>query len=664
MLNVISEPQSHRSISARPIWIVVILSVLWAGAMAFDLVPVLRGGYGWQWDHRAPDDLARLIPFLLTLTVYLFAAWRLVRRWRAGLFLTWAVAGSVALTLVGIFVRGDPLFELYGRTVAAEPTGWHRAAASIEDLDATLRDWPNFMQEAKSYSMHMRLSPPGIVLIYYAASQVLQDMPAVAEWLARPLRTAQCRSRRLMSYSHGELASAWLGILMPLWGGLTSLALYWLGRYFYSEQTARWSTIWWPLVPGLLSFAATPNTVYPLFAVVVIALLVKSLNEDKQAWALASGVVMSGLTFLNLSVLPLIFMALLLVFGAYLAKIGWLQARRVTRVLWRRPLITSFWFVLGLSVFWVAYLLPSGVSPWSLFEVMLSEHTELDRPYLPWLFLHANDIFMFVGLPLALLAAVNAWRVVKAMRSLSPVSIGDMLILITFVTLIVLDLSGILRGESGRVLMFMYPFLLLSAAEALQHLGVEHRQRSGRLVTGIQGLMALVLIAFVPAVMSGLHPSPSAPPDSKQDPPRSSTSIDAIFDGVLHLRAFSGEIQTRRAANGREHPALALWLRWESSGQTDTQYQMSLLPVAPNGEVAASATVEDPFGGEYPTTCWLPSDGPIEQYMEVPLFADGGEGDWWISLALFDNRTGNRADVTLPDGSHDDQVGIGPFRSK
>ncbi|MGH2592566.1 MAG: hypothetical protein ACRDGG_03550, partial [Anaerolineae bacterium] len=60
--------------------------------------------------------------------------------------------------------------------------------------------------------------------------------------------------------------------------------------------------------------------------------------------------------------------------------------------------------------------------------------------------------------------------------------------------------------------------------------------------------------------------------------------------------------------------------------------------------------------------CWLPESGLIRERVEVPLFEGGGEGEWWISLSLVDGDTRQRLGVVTPDGSHSDQVGLGPFR--
>jgi len=286
-------------------WI-VLASGLWALGLAADVLPILRGDFGWRWPYEAPKEPGRLLPLLLALLLYLVGAWWLRRRTRALPLVSWSVLGGVVLTIAGLYVRSDPLFELYAGTVDPGAAGWHYAAARIEDTDATLRDWPAYMVKAYSYSAHVRLSPPGQVMIYHAANQVFAGWPAVADRLGMPLRAAQCHNLRLMTFSNAELASAWLGMLMPVWGALTVVPLYRLGHRLFGDEATRWSVIWWPLTPAVLMFAPAPNTFYPFLAVMTVALLVKGVVERRMIWVLMAGCVMSCLTFLTLSVLPLL----------------------------------------------------------------------------------------------------------------------------------------------------------------------------------------------------------------------------------------------------------------------------------------------------------------------------------------------------------------------
>lgn len=320
----------------------------------------------------------------------------------------------------------------------------------------------------------------------------------------------------------------------------------------------------------------------------------------------------------------------------------------------------SFWFGLGLASVWIIFYAIYGVTIISIFEVVFSEHLSLERPYLPWLFLHINDFFMFTGWPLSLLAVVGVWRVGQKLGTRAQPTDGDILTLTVFATLIIFDLSGTLRGETGRILLLLSPFILLVAAHMLRGESRQLETIFGWSLTIVQAVMVLVLLAFLRVVDSGLSEVPATAPIQMTDPQSPAIINSAVFGDVFRLNAFTGHVETHRDSNGVRQSTLVLWLDWESSGQVDVPYFVSLLPVAPDGRVAAAATLVQPFDGAYPTTCWLPESGAIRDQLEVPLFEVAG-GDWWLSLSLIDGQTGETLDVITPDGARDHQVGIGPF---
>jgi len=314
----------------------------------------------------------------------------------------------------------------------------------------------------------------------------------------------------------------------------------------------------------------------------------------------------------------------------------------------------------GLSVVWLVYQAIYGVSFISIFRTMAGQHLAGDRPYLPWLFLHLNDVFMFIGWPLALLAGTAMIRTWRQARRQSTLSLGALLVGATALTLLVTDVSGILRGESGRVLLFLSPFVLLSAASACEARNSMTEHHPGWLLTAAQGAIVWVMIAFLPVNLSGVSQPPIASPPV-QNPPNVSLPSGAVFGGVFRLNAFSGLVETRSDIPGRLQPTLVLWLDWQSSGQARVPYYLALIPVAPNQDAAVQATLKQPFDGQFPATCWRPGSGLIRDRVEVPLFEGGGAGDWWVSLSLVNGDTGEKLRVVATDGNGDDQVGLGPF---
>jgi hypothetical protein len=641
-----------RHLLSRPIVWITGLSLLWAVLIAFNLAPDLRGSFGWQWPYEPVLDLRRIAPLILGVLLYIPVALRLLRGRSSVPLLLWTMLGGIGLSLAASYVREDVFFRFYTITVSGVASGYHTTAMLITDLGETLRRWPEFTWATREFSSHVVLSPPGMVLAYYAASAFLAGVPALAAALAAPLRLLQCGDMALMSLTNARLASAWLGILVPLWGSLTVLALYRLGRYAFGVEPARWAVLWWPLVPSLLIFAPLPYTFFALPSMIMIGLLLVGLCRNRPLWVAAAGVVMSALTFLSFALLPLVVLAGLLALGIY-----WTKARSPAgRQPWHWPLRMGLWFALGLASVWVVFGAVSGLAPWELLRAGTRDHLALERPYGPWLVLHLNDFFMFTGWPLVLMAGAGVWRSARRLARGAAPAVQDVVILSAALTLLLLDLSGTMRGESGRILLYFSPLILLGAAGAL-----DRDRASGRLLTVLQGLVLVVMVVCMSVLSSGLSPAPSAPPVGAAPAELSFAPNGAVFDGAARLNGFAGRVEMQPGGDGRERAVLRLWLKWEPVGRMDAPYYLSLIPVAPGGQAAPAATLLQPFRQAYPTTCWKPGDGEMQDRVEVPL-PTAEQGDWWVSLALVDGQTGRAASVSNPDGSTDRQVGIGPFR--
>jgi hypothetical protein len=260
-----------------------------------------------------------------------------------------------------------------------------------------------------------------------------------------------------------------------------------------------------------------------------------------------------------------------------------------------------------------------------------------------------------------LLAGLGIWKIWRKWRGNEPLKTSDLFVLAATFAFIILILSGTLRGETGRILLYISPFLILVAALSLVNKAVPTTNRTALWLTLTQAALIVIMAAFLRVGGSAfnIHP-PLQPPVLVQEP---STAVPngATFAQALHLKSFAGQIEHIPDQNGENRPAITLWLQWDSSGQVDIPYWLGLIPVAPDGDAAMAATLVRPFDGAIPATCWLPRAGSFWQQVHAPLFRDDPSGDWWVSLSLIDVETGQKAAVLAPDGSLNDQVGLGPF---
>lgn len=639
----------------RAIVAIIAACALWAVALAFDLVPQLRGDYGWRWPYESPQAPERLLPLSVILLIFISGGGWLIRQKRAAGILLWALVGSVALALASIYVTEPNVrYELYTRTISGGTTGWHYASTDMDDLGQTLHRWPEFMGEYEGRSSHVSTSPPGMPLLYYTTAQLFDKNETLANRLGRQLRAEQCQNDRVVGYSlypgysNAELASAWLGMLMPLWGALTVFPLYWLGRKVYSDRAARWGVLWWAMVPSALMFTPNPTPLYALLGLVVIGLVVEGLRRNQGRWMVAAGIVMSLATFLHFTSLPIIFLAGLFTLGFY-----WLHRDRHPK---QWPLAMGVYFGVGVTLLWSIFYGVSQIMPWDILQQSFDEHLSLDRPYLPWLFLHVNDFLMFTGWPVALLAGGGLWQIVKRLRLREKLTESTLLTLCAALTVLVMDISGTTQGESGRIWLLMSPFVLLAAADYLASWQESSKaDGAGLAITAMQGILLVVMVAFLRVISSGLDKPPDQPPQVVEISPTPTIQNGSVFGNAVELVSFSGEVETTA-------PVLRLWVHWKSREQLDTPYYVAFIPVAPNGQSAPEATVVQPFEGKFPVTCWIRNSDLMQDFYEIRLFDADVSGDWWVSMSLVNGRTGEKLPVELADGQRDTQIGLGPFR--
>ena len=656
---------------------IIAITLIFVAVLALDLYPGLRGGAGWQWPYAAPSDLIPVAALALGLAMYVGLSLALRGRSVRGL-LIWAVIGGTLLAYLVVGVHGDPFYLLFTRTVSPVQTGASALQARImsgEGVLPTLQRWPQVMDEALGQNLiHFTTSPPGQVLLHQAAADVF-DSPAfsgLSSSLSRPLRAFQCTDVDVMRYTNGEIVSAaFFAYLMPLFAALTVVPLYLIARDLSGDRSRAASlSAWWPLIPATLLFAPTWNTLYPLLCVLAFWLLLRAVITRRLIWATVSGLVMFAATFLNFSVLPFFLLAGLFTLGWHLRKdfttesteehredsdlnnlqpvegsvlaspFQWALNLSAGRFNVWRAAIVGLSFALGLFLPWLIYALITGVSPLEILGRTFGAHGELvQRDYLPWLILHPYDVLLFTGLPAALLAI---WGVVRVIRSHRLDSVG-VFTLSMALTVLLVNLAGIVQGENARILIFYMPFLLLAG------LSVRRAEpRADAPLFAAQAVILLAMAAVLPVVPLDMDPVPSGPRTDiggLGDVPW--TDDSAAFDSA----AYAGEFTLNRYRWVGDPSRQAITFEFEFGGvqPSERPYQLELVARADTdmGEI-----VSEPFrwwaqGEEYPPSCWRDGE-TIRDTVVMPLPPVPHPVEWDVILRAVDERTG---DVMLtPDG--------------
>lgn len=394
------------------------------------------------------------------------------------------------------------------------------------------------------------------------------------------------------------------------------------------------AVLWWPLVPALAMFAPTWNTLYPLFSLWAFWLLLAGLErEHGTIWFVASGLVTGLLTFANFSLIPLI--AFL---GIYtLLHQGWNEKSG-----WGRAITIGIWLGVGVALPWLVYEIVTGLTPFILLQVAMNSHLALDRPYVPWLWLHFWEWALFTGVPLIALWLLGMGRDSKFILTTA-----------LLLTMILLLLSGTARGETGRVWLFFSPFVLIAAGQTLTTNSVskavsESLPAAWLTVAASQGAIMVALAIAWPVINApDLHPRPVPPGGLGTTQP-----MNAIFADSFLLGSWDAAVGDN---------SITLRLDWQGTAPMTTPYWFSALLVAPDGTPVPESIVWQPLETHYPTTCWEANEW-VGDTISIPLPENAPAGEWWISLAAFADteRPEERLPVTLADGTQDTQIGLGP----
>ncbi|NPV68448.1 MAG: hypothetical protein HPY64_14995 [Anaerolineae bacterium] len=605
-----------------------------------DISPYVRGGFGWRWPF-APVPLGKALALFGVLGAYAGGAYVLVHRVRqTAPVLAWAFLGAVLIPGAVIGLRHDDvIFELLSRTLSSLTTGPHHAAAELDWSTDPLRRWPAVMASFVGRNNHMSTSPPGAILFYAMLNALFRELPGVAGQLQQALLPYFCDNPMLLQYAPEEWASALFGTLMPLWAALAVFPLYSSTRRLSTPEQGRWAAIWWPLVPAVSLFAASPNTFYPLLTLLAFDLITRWCCSEHGAYRFGLAGLITGLgTFAYAAFAPVPVMLGLYVVLDLVRKYGW----NLLRVL-RAGLPLAAWLVAGFGLPWLIFWLASDLTPLDILAASMTQHIPLERPYLPWVWLHLQDWVLFTGVPLIALWLAGTFHPAKEPEARAIGNVG----LVMLIAILIIDLSGISRGETGRVWLLYTPFVLIAAADGLHRLAGERRQAAAwGVIAACQVALLVAPAAMWDTMISDLGPPPT-PPGSLQ----ATQPADAHFGDLFTLTGWDATA---------EDGAIVLRLDWQAARRTTTPYTFSATLVGPDGIPTPEVITWQPLDARYPTTCWAPGE-QVGDAIRLPLPEDAAPGEWRIRLTAFaDDTPEEPLPVTTADGRQAAELELGP----
>lgn len=607
-------------------------------AVVFDWLPVLRGNDEWRWPLRGPESPARLLLPIAALGLYVFLGARWLRGFEREMisrryerWFLWFVTLAAPLLQFSLAfaVSRTPLLEFFGPTVSIHNSGYFTTAVSTPDLNSLLANFPAVMSQLP---IHVQSHPPGAVIAQWLSWQGFQALPALADAIAMPLRTLQCHNPGLMALDNAQIASASLGMLLPLLGGLAVWPLYAFARRVSNARVAAITVLLFPVLPLFAMWMSQWDQVYPLL--LFLGLYWAHTGLEKNSWRriFAAGVPLSIASFFSVG--NLVLMAITALYGAAWL---WFQHNALRHSI-ARALRFAIVYAAGCVSIWLLYGLFYRVNPLNVISIgsrLAYESTTGNRTYGVWLLGNPIDFVVFLGFPIAILLIYNLIKRTPFPRSLLPITIA------TLGALILLWLSGLVRGEVGRLWMYFGPLLVLIAVgwsesgdSSVRGLPVGlvtlHSSRLAFYVLVLSLLAAQLLIMNTRWLVNDSFLDEPPERSVVMTPPRMSFTTSAEFADQIALRGYD--------ARSTAH-AVEVNLLWQALAQPPHAYTVFAHVIDANGRPVGQQD-HMPAHDQLPTSCWLPGEY-ISDPSSIPLAADA-RGPLKVEVGLYRGDTGVR----------------------
>lgn len=614
---------------SRRVWLFIGIVVLaYSIGLAFDLSPYLRGAEEWRWPLAAIPRWDQVWPIGLALIlIAAFIIWidrRLPRSQSPRRLAAAAIGGlmlaAIVMQLLALRVeRNDPFAVLFDRSVDVAANGYFTVGTRITDVNNFLRNYPALMP---TFPIHPQVHPPGVPLLYWATTSVLQTSPSLTRSIGLWFRSLECNNIDLMLLSDPQLGSALIGMLLPLLANmLTVWCVYQSARRRFGQRAGLYAAAFWVIVPSAVLFAGNWSQVYPCLACLTWLSVDQGLARRKVRWFLIAGLVMSITAFMELGTAALAISLVLYILADYLS-----QRRNILRD-WKflgAALIAS---LIGVFSIWIVYQTLEGVSLIQIVTTMLPIHTGYEFNRLAWIFNHPYEFSTFLGLGFAGLLIFYSIRSIRQTKN----GRADPLTMSLGLSLIVLSVVDPARDETARTWMIFMPLAVVVASQLMADSADKVKRFS--LIWALVGLQLLVMSARLQVIQVGLYGQP--PASTLSSTPADMLPVQADFDGMAELIGY----QIEPAAVNQ----LTLDLYWKAIGQVDRPYVVFNHVLNDQGQIIAQQDSR-PQNGQPLMTCWQPNELFADQHV-IPIDLQTLSGNLNLELGLYDAVTGQRVPV-------------------
>ena len=233
---------------------------------------------------------------------------------------------------------------------------------------------------------------------------------------------------------------------------MSLIPLYHLARTLWDERTARLAILLYAFIPALTVFMPVFDDAFTLITSFTLYFTVNGIKNQKRSQIFLAGLICGAGLFASFGLLPLLLISIL-----YLL----ISSRAIKSFIYDSAALA----IGGVTVWSLAWI-TFGLNPFIIYSNSMSEHAILTttRSYWAWLIYNPYDILLFAGLPISILFLGSVIRCCRQLFVERSPSSADHLLISFVITFSLILISGNLRGETARVLLYVQPLIALFAA--------------------------------------------------------------------------------------------------------------------------------------------------------------------------------------------------------
>lgn len=469
--------------------LITILTLIFCIAIAFDVSPYLRGPApyppDWQWSYFFVNTLHKIYPVIL-ISILLIGVFilrenkKFIIPKKNLVFIFFIMILCFFFQLSLLFFSRSGVLVLLHRILNPELNGYFTASLTIHNVADFLRNYNDIMLD---FVYHAKSHPPGAILFFYALKHLIVPFTIFIDFV-NTLTPTHSDVKQFWEVLHpvDKATALFSAFFIPLLSTFSLIPLYYSAKILYGARVALRSIFLFFFIPTIVFFIPINDSFLHIFSLSAFYFLLYGLSKKNLFSFFASGVILFFGVLFNLSLLPVLL--LLFIFALIYLK--------------NKKTIFSDYLKGGIS-FTGGFFLPAVLLylffQFNFLQIMhtITTHApgNLGRSYLVWIYFNIQDFLIFCGIPTAFifLLMIRQSFIHLMKKQLTKI---DPLFSAFFIMIMVLNFSGFVLGEVGRIWLPYIPFMVLITVSFMTN----KLKFSGKLFAGILFLQVLQILVM------------------------------------------------------------------------------------------------------------------------------------------------------------------------